>query len=119
MPKSSKSTARSRSARWTASEASAVLDALGSSGLSVAAFARQEGVCPQRIYSWRRQLSRRAAAAQPLRSDFIEVITSAPRRSGVVEIALPISGLVLRVDESVDVAALRRIVDALSGAAQC
>lgn len=48
---------------------------------------------------------------------FIEVVPSS-RPLATIEVALP-SGVVLRVPESVDVTALRGIVDALQGEPTC
>ena len=102
MPKSPPMSFRTRR-RWTAVEARAALAALASSGLSQIAFAAREGLDPQRLGVWRRKL-RDAAPA------FVEV---RPRAIERVEIVLP-SGLVLRVAESIDAGALRRLVDALT-----
>jgi len=91
--------------RWTAVEARAALDACAASGLSPRAFARREGLDPQRLCAWRRKLD--AAIVAP--PSFIEV---RPRVAERIEVVLW-SGVVVRVAESVDPAALRRIVDAL------
>ena len=46
--------------RWTADDAAEVLEELDRSGLSLGAFARQRGLCAQRLRWWRGQLALRA-----------------------------------------------------------
>lgn len=92
--------------RWTAAEASAVVAALDSSGLSVARFAVREDVDPQRLYMWRRRLRSDSSAAGPA---FVEI--HAPATS-VFEVVLR-TGHVLRVAPSFDAAALRRLIAVL------
>lgn len=94
--------------RWTAAEARAALGDLHGSGLSVAAFAEAEGLDPQRLYAWRRKLGATPKTAMS-KSAFIEVV----RRQGErIEIVLR-SGIVLRVSDTIDGGAVRRLVDAL------
>jgi transposase-like protein len=50
--------------RWSASEAEEILASLEKSGQSVAAFARERGVTPQRLYWWRDRLRRRATRSR-------------------------------------------------------
>jgi transposase-like protein len=59
--------------RWTAADARVVLETLAESGLSVPAFARREGLDPQRLRRWRQQLagSPKASCATPPR--FVEL----------------------------------------------
>ena len=97
--------------RWTVVEARAALAALASSGLSQSAFAAREGFDTQRLRVWRRKLG---VAITPAPS-FVEL---QPRAAERVEIVLP-SGVTLRVAESVDVGALRRLVDALDPTSPC
>jgi transposase-like protein len=99
--------------RWTTVEAEEVLRALERSGLSVAAFAAREGFDVQRLYSWRRRLRDNddKAASPP----FVEIKHGTVER---VEIVLR-SGRILRVAESVDADALRRIADALDEDPHC
>lgn len=100
----SRSTYRS-SRRWTPVEARAALAAFTSSGLTITAFARREGLDVQRLRVWRRRL----ALAAPAPS-FVEVARGAGDTT--VEIALR-SGHVVRVPASVDAVALGRIVELL------
>lgn len=92
------------SRRWTETEARAALTALDASGLSPGAFAAREGLDPQRLRAWRHKLGTAIAPAA-----FIEVRAPAGER---VEVVLR-SGVVLRVTETVDPEAVRRLVDAL------
>jgi hypothetical protein len=96
--------------RWTASEARAALAALEASRLSAHAFAKREGLDVQRLYWWQRRIG--AKTATPA---FVEI----ERRPGEpVEIVLR-SGRVLRVAETIDVAVLRRLVEALEDDRAC
>ena len=52
------------SRRWRATDARMVLEALESSGASAAAFAREHGLCAQRILWWRRRLAEPAGGKQ-------------------------------------------------------
>jgi transposase-like protein len=96
--------------RWTPEEASQALAALEQSGLELTAFAIREGLDPQRLSRWRRRL----AASMPV---FEEVITSEVIAAGAAtherqerfEIVLA-SGRVVRVPESFDAGALRRLL---------
>jgi len=100
--------------RWTVADARVALSAQRSSGLSVAAFAAREGLDAQRLYFWRRRVETEVAAAETSPA-FIEL---RPRGSELVEIVLR-SGRVLRVAETVDPAALVRLVAALDQTEPC
>lgn len=93
--------------RWTVVEARAALAALASSGLSLSAFARREGLDTQRLRMWSRRLG--MASAQPRTLSFVEV---QPRAAERVEILLR-SGVTLRVVDTIDLVTLRRLVAAL------
>lgn len=101
--------------RWTEEDARAALDAQARSGLTLRAFARREGLDPQRLRRWERQIGDATRSAAPPTATFVEV---APRGAAaaavvvVVEVVLR-SGVVLRVSEAVDPVALRRLVSAL------
>ena len=104
--------------RWTEQHAREVLDALVRSGKSVATFAADHGLDPQRIYSWRRRLG----GAEPTR--FQELIVHSPASFSVAsgassfEIALA-TGEVVRVPSSFDAAALARLLDVLARTRAC
>jgi transposase-like protein len=82
--------------------------------LTLSAFAAREGLAAQRLYSWKRRLERGGNAGSPSVA-FLEL-----RRSALapVEIVLR-SGRVLRVSESIDPGALRRLVDVLERERAC
>ena len=108
MPKPRQLASYATRRRWTATDARAALSALTESGLTPRAFARRKGLDVQRLHSWRRKLGATIdeAAEAPA---FVEL---RPRAAEHVEVVL-LSGRVLRVAESVDTAALARLVEVL------
>ena len=112
MPKPATAAPRSlsRRRRWKITDARSALAALATSGLSLVEFARREGLEVQRLRRWQRRLAREArprrAAPAPA------LIEIRPRRAEPIEIVLA-SGRMLRVTETVDVAALARMVAVL------
>lgn len=96
--------------RWTEEDARAALDAQARSGLTLRAFARREGLDPQRLRRWERQLGGATRSAAPPKATFVEL---APRAAAVVVEVVLRSGVVLRVSDAVDPVALRRLVSAL------
>lgn len=107
MPKPS-AAARPPRRRWKIADARSVLTALNASGLSLNEFAHREGLEVQRLRRWQRRLAR-AGRGQAKSPELIEI---RPRHAEPVEIVLA-SGRVLRVSETIDVAALARLVAAL------
>ena len=109
--------------RWTAEDARQALTAMDRSGLRPRAFAIQEGLDPQRLTRWRRQL---AWPASPAFEEILPVVTSATvDRDAVLdvererfEIVLP-SGRVVRVPASFEASALRRLLDVVDEARPC
>ena len=110
MPRTHAQPTYSTRRRWTVVEARGALAALESSGLPAAEFARREGLDVQRLHRWRRELG--ATAAPPA---FVEVHRREAER---IEVVMR-SGLVLRVAESVDADAVRRLVAALEHDGEC
>lgn len=105
---------RKRSSPWTVAEARAVLKAQAASGLSAGSFARREGLDDARLYRWLRRFAAertRRKGTPPSTPALIE-IHSSPRRPDAVEVVLA-SGVTLRVAETIDPAALARLVAAL------
>lgn len=98
--------------RWSAEDAREALEAQAQSGLSRARFAAQEGIEAQRLYWWSRRLGGVAH-----RAEFVELV---PLRAGSVgarfEVVLR-SGLVVRVGEDFEPAALARLITTLEKAA--
>lgn len=79
-----KSSKRHRAARWSAPQARAVLAELESSGLPVTRFAAKSGLAIERLYRWRKRLSR--ASAHSTRPGFAEVTVRPAARSAAIEI---------------------------------
>jgi transposase-like protein len=82
-----------------------VLSALEESGESLASFAKREGLSPERLYRWRRKLTKQA---------FVE-IERAPVRTegaGVLEVVVA-TGRVVRVPPDFDADALQRLLAVL------
>jgi transposase-like protein len=101
--------------RWTERDARTALAALSVSGLTVRAFASREGLDAQRLYIWRRKLGASSSIKAAARPSFIEI---GPRSADRIEVVLR-SGLVLRVSESVDGGALRRLIEQLEERQRC
>jgi hypothetical protein len=100
--------------RWTEEEARQVLVAWEESGLELTAFALGEGLDPQRLTRWRRRL---VATAAPRFEEIVSRVIATTIVSGTAaevvgerfEVVLP-SGRVVRVPESFDASALRRLL---------
>ncbi len=115
MPKERSSESYVLRRRWTIADARAAVAALTASGLPLAAFARRENLQVQRLRRWcerlaregRRPLEQREAARR-----VPEVVEIRTRPAAAVEIVLR-SGRLLKVAETIDVAALTRLVAAL------
>lgn len=111
---------RRRRRRWRVPEARAALEALAASGLSVSAFAEREGLDEERLYRWRRRFARErkaetGAVTAPVTPPIIELrAATRPRDAATerVEIVL-VSGVVVRVAETIDPAGLARLVAVL------
>jgi transposase-like protein len=100
--------------RWTIEDARAALSACDASGLSMLAFAEREGIDPRRLHRWRRTVAVDRPAPAP---ELVEVrLRSAEPEP--VEITLR-SGRLVRVSETIDPAALERIVRALEEPTSC
>jgi transposase-like protein len=99
--------------RWTSTDARLVLKALAASGLSVNAFATQQGLDAQRLYFWRRRLETEPRDLQTPR--FVEVVA---RSAAPVEVVLR-SGRILRISSAIDTPTLRRLVEAFEDDAGC
>lgn len=97
--------------RWTTTEARAAVDAQARSGLAVQQFAAREGLDAQRLLRWARRLAVEevSSSASERSPAFVEI---AGRSFALVEVVLR-SGRLLRVSESIEPSALRRLVEAL------
>ena len=114
---------RRRRRRWTSKEAKKVLEAQVESGLTVSAYAAREGLSAQRLFRWRRQLG----ASAPPRPTFEEIVPrhatsqlgdTALSACNRLEIVLR-SGLIVRVAESFNEEALRRLLGVIDGGRSC
>lgn len=113
MPKTNPSTSYLQRRRWSETEARAALAALEASGLSTAEFARRQGLEPHRLYRWQGELQKAKAASRAAGSPSPPALVEIhPRRAEPVEIILG-SGRVMRVSETIDVAALARLIGVL------
>ena|SRR5271168_4081639 len=97
-------------------------------GARVQDVARRYGICPSLVYRWRRDASAAAAGASTVRFLPVQMATPdetprtaapvsravATRRTGSIEIELA-GDVRVRVDASVSVAALRRVMSVLRG----
>ena len=84
------------------------------SGLTLSAFAAREGIAAHRPYFWKQRLEQAGKQSSPPVA-FVELHGSTP---SMVEVVLR-SGRVLRVSESIDAGALRRLVDVLEQERTC
>jgi hypothetical protein len=110
--RSRRSDGRQRSAtrRWTKREAQQALAAWRTSGLSLPAWCRQEGVGYERVRRWRRQLAtgpRRVQAATWLPVDVLESEPAADAPGFELELS---RGLRLHVPRAFDEASLARLL---------
>ena len=107
--------------RWSTEEKRAIVEEAARESRSVSRVARRHGISPSLLFRWRRELSESeqtpASGSEPT---FIPVALPAPamdrapqsERCGIIEIEL-VGGRRIRVDASVDVKVLKRVVDLL------
>ena len=100
--------------KWTAAEKAAVVAEIA--GSSVSSVARQHGIASSLVFRWRRELGVSCMRTErEATTAFIPLTLPAPAAapgSGVIEIELA-RGCRVRVDASVDVNALKRVIAAL------
>ncbi len=109
--------------RWTAEEAGQALVAWEDSGLGLTAFATGAGLDPQRLTRWRRRL---ATTGSPTFEEVLPGVALAMVERNALhgvererfEVVLP-SGRVVRVPESFDAGALRRLLAVVDEARAC
>jgi transposase len=105
-----------RRRRWSSSEKAEIVEESLRPGASVTAVAQRHDVHPNLLHHWRRQAKRALGSGQGLK--FLPVaaaaaaVRPASKAAGTIEIALGESVRV-RVDGSVDEAALGRVLRAL------
>ena len=101
--------------------AQVVTDSLAA-GARVRDVARRHGICTSLVYRWRRAAGVTQESTPTLRLVPVRITedvaplspasTSAPRRPGLIEIELA-GGVCVRVEETVSLTALRRVLSAL------
>jgi transposase len=110
--------------RRTAAEKDAIIAELMASGATVSAVARKHNLAPSLLFRWRRQSEGKATTPATGEGRFVPVMFAAPQDGkstssagtslSCIEIEL-VGGRRIRVDGSVDVTLLKRLVDALDG----
>jgi transposase len=109
--------------RRTPAEKEAILAELKMAGATVSAVARRHQISPSLVFRWRREFSTAGGKTRSGSTAFVPVVLgsldtarggkSAPvPGSGIIEIELQ-GGRLVRVDGSVDVSTLRRVIDVL------
>ncbi len=104
--------------RWTLEEKQRIVAESFSAARMTSATARRHGLSPSQLFTWRRRARDGKLVADAEGLAFVpaivapEHIAPADLRAGLVEIELR-GGRRVRVDVSVDVSALKRVIDAL------
>ena len=104
--------------RWTLEEKQRIVAESFSAPRLTSATARRHGLSPSQLFTWRRRVREGKLAADDAGPVFApatiasERMTPADLRAGLMEIELR-GGRRVRVDASVDVSALKRLIDAL------
>lgn len=113
-------TSVARRRRWSAADKQRIVAESVRPGRSVSAVAREFGIAPQQLFTWRRELL--AAAASVAAAEFVAVTVResavaapplASEASDRIEIELP-TGVVIRVGPEVSTEPLRRVLAALA-----
>lgn len=104
--------------RWTLEEKQRIVAESFGAPRIVSATARRHGLSPSQLFTWRRRARAGKLTAADAGAGFAPVIIASERmtptdlRSGLMEIELR-GGRRVRVDGSVDVSALKRVIDVL------
>jgi len=102
---------RERRRRWASSEKASIVEESLRAGAIVTAVARRHDVHPNLLHHWRRQARRGLEGGQG--SKFLPVVVSSMAGSGspaLGSIEIELAGARVRVDASVDEAALGRVL---------
>ncbi|HEY4917740.1 MAG TPA: hypothetical protein VIH92_12560 [Solirubrobacteraceae bacterium] len=105
--------------RWSPAEAGQALAALEQSGLELTAFAIREGLDPQRLSRWRRRLAASPLAFEEVTVREVIAADTAPREERACFEVVLVSGRVVRVPESFDAGALRRLLAIVEEVRSC
>jgi transposase len=114
-----------RRRRWSREEKLRIVAESAQPGRTTSQVARDHGIAPVQLFTWRRQLLAEAIANGAATEVFVPVTianetkteaVSGPAASSepVIEIRLP-SGIVILVSNAVEVEALRRVLAAVAG----
>jgi transposase len=114
-----------RRRRWSREEKLRIVAASAGPGRTASQVARDHGIAPGQLFTWRRQLLAEAIASGMAGDGFVPVaITEEPAAAalsgaadcgaGAIEIRLP-NGIVIGVGNAVEVEPLRRVLSALTG----
>ena len=101
--------------RWTEADARRALEAWGRSGLTIAQFARSQGIEPYRMYEWRRKIAARAGESAsttmsaPLSALMPVRVAMAPSGDQPISVLLR-SGHILKVPRGFDEGVFARVV---------
>jgi transposase len=108
--------------KWTLAEKTAVVSEIA--GSSVSAVARKHGIASSLLFRWRRELGLGSETAKrksgttfvalALPAAAVSTVSTGVAGGGVIEIELA-HGRLVRVDASVDVNALKRVIAVLDG----
>jgi transposase len=113
-----------RRRRWSRDEKLRIVGESARPGRTASQVAREHGIAPGQLFTWRRQLLSEAIASGVAGDDFMPVQivgerspgTPTPTSAGVhaIEIRLA-NGIVIAVSNGVEVEPLRRVLAALAG----
>jgi len=104
-----------RSPHWTREYACKVIAELEACDLTMAQFAREQGVSAERIGKWRRKLRHEAESAGPR---FVELVARGSSSPGTIRVNCP-SGHQIEVEGVGLLAGLRLALQAVSESARC
>src|SRR5262245_22340532 len=114
-----------RRRRWSREEKLRIVAASAERGRTASQVARDHGIAPGQLFTWRRQLLAEAIASGMQGDGFVPVAIRQEAAGGAlsgsavcgeraVEVRLP-NGIVIGVGNAVDVEPLRRVLSALTG----
>jgi transposase len=115
-----------RRRRWSRDEKLRIVAESAQPGRTASQVARDHGMAPSQLFTWRRELLSEAIASGGAGDGFVPVAiagepagaasssSTAGADGGVIEIRLP-NGIVIGVSNVVEVEALRRVLAALAG----
>ena len=113
-----------RRRRWSRDEKLRIVAESAQPGRTASQVAREHGIAPGQLFTWRRQLLSEAIASGVAGDGFVPVEIVSERAAGIpgsigageraIEIRLP-NGIVIGVSNAVEIEPLRRVLTALAG----